>query len=253
MLDLFSLLLGGLPRREDDHIHINKRDVKEKKERKENKERKEKKERKENKERNEKKEMNEKKKERNEKNKERNEKKEMNEKKKERNEKKEYEHVTDYYTDSDSDCECVVKYEHKHHKHKHCESPVTHLDNSHNKNKIIDKLSDVIQQVNNNIAYDSLRTNIDDYFIRDPSSGILNPKFIQMNVNDTIINVPTYTLINHTNINVKEFKCKFKTNAYNLGVQCNKNFDVDTDITFTRDNVNDGYVRINELLVKDNF
>jgi len=126
-------------------------------------------------------------------------------------------------------------------------------DNSHKKNKVIEKLYDVIQQVDNRITCNTVQTNMEDYFICDPCTGILTPKFIQMNVNDTIINVPTYTLVNHTNMNVKDFKCKFKTDAYNLGLHSRKNFDIETEVTFTRDNVNDGYIRINEILLKDNF
>jgi hypothetical protein len=126
-------------------------------------------------------------------------------------------------------------------------------DNSHKKNKVIEKLYDVIQQVDNKITCKTIQTNMEDYFICDPCTGILTPKFIQMNVNDTIINVPAYTLVNHTNMNVKDFKCKFKTDAYNLGLHSRKNFDIETEVTFTRDNVNDGYIRINELLIKDNF
>jgi hypothetical protein len=126
-------------------------------------------------------------------------------------------------------------------------------DNSHNKNKIVEKLYDVIQKVDNKITCNTLQSNMRDYFIKDPCTGVLTPKFIQMNVNDTIINVPTYTLVEHTNMNIKDFRCKFKTDAYNLGVHSAKNFDIETELTFTRDNVNDGYVRINEILLKDNF
>lgn len=126
-------------------------------------------------------------------------------------------------------------------------------DNSHKKNKVIEKLYDVIQQLDNKITCNTVQSNMEDYFICDPCTGILTPKFIQMNVNDTIINVPTYTLVNHTNMNVKDFKCKFKTDAYNLGLHSRKNFDIETEVTFTRDNVNDGYIRINEILLKDNF
>ncbi len=156
-------------------------------------------------------------------------------------------HNNEKYCDSSSDeDECLDKYV----QHSKClHTP----DNSHNKNKIVEKLYDVIQQVDNKITCNTLQSNMEDYFNRDPSSGLLTPKFVQMNVNNTIINVPTYTLVNHTNMNVKDFKCKFKTDAYNLGVHCHKNFDIETEVTFTRDNVNDGYIRINEILLKDNF
>jgi hypothetical protein len=145
---------------------------------------------------------------------------------------------------SDDSSSCSDKSS-SHNNHKH--------DNSHNRNKIIKKLSDVIQQVDGKIVSETLQSNLDDYFTKDCSNGVITPKFIQMNVNDTIINVPIYTLVNHTNINIKEFKCKFKTDAYNLGVNCNKNFDIETELTFTRDGDIDGYARINEILLKENF
>jgi hypothetical protein len=145
---------------------------------------------------------------------------------------------------SDDSSSCSDKCS-SHNNHKH--------DNSHNRNKIIRKLSDVIQQVDTKIISETLQSNLDDYFTKDCSSGVITPKFIQMNVNDTIINVPIYTLVNHTNINIKEFKCKFKTDAYNLGVQCNKNFDIETELSFTRDADIDGHTRINEILLKENF
>ena len=163
-----------------------------------------------------------------------------------------YEHDNDSHChDNDSHCHNEHIHIDAHHRHHNCD--IVKHDNSHNRNKIIQKLSDVIQHVDGKITSKTLQSNIDDYFIRDCSNGILTPKFIQMNVNDTIINVPIYTLVNHTNINIKEFKCKFKTDAYNLGVNCNKNFDIETELTFTRDGDIDGYARINEILLKENF
>lgn len=150
---------------------------------------------------------------------------------------------------SEEEDECLDKHHHIKCLEHHHNAP----DNSHKKNKVIEKLYDVIQKVDNKITCNTIQTNMEDYFICDPCTGILTPKFIQMNVNDTIINVPTYTLVNHTNMNVKDFKCKFKTDAYNLGLHNRKNFDIETEVTFTRDNVNDGYIRINEILLKDNF
>ena len=156
--------------------------------------------------------------------------------------------ICDSDSSSSDEDECLDKHHHiKCLEHHHAP------DNSHKKNKVIEKLYDVIQQVDNKITCNTVQSNMEDYFICDPCTGILTPKFIQMNVNDTIINVPTYTLVNHTNMNVKDFKCKFKTDAYNLGLHSRKNFDIETEVTFTRDNVNDGYVRINEILLKDNF
>ena len=146
-------------------------------------------------------------------------------------------------SDKSSSDHCCINDSSSHNKH----------DNSHNRNKIIRKLSDVIQQVDSKIISETLQSNLNDYFTKDCSNGVITPKFIQMNVNDTIINVPIYTLVNHTNINIKEFKCKFKTDAYNLGVQCNKNFDIETELSFTRDGDIDGYTRINEILLKENF
>jgi hypothetical protein len=154
-------------------------------------------------------------------------------------------HCDSSSSSDEEDDECLDK-------HRTCLYP-RRVDNSHNKNKIVEKLYDVIQDVDNKITCNTLQSNMSDYFIKDQCTGILTPKFIQMNVNDTIINVPTYTLVNHTNMNVKDFKCKFKTDAYNLGVHSNKNFDIETEVTFTRDSVSDGYVRINEILLKDNF
>jgi len=159
-------------------------------------------------------------------------------------------HYKEKYCDSSSsdEDECLDKYEHI-----KCVDHHNGPDNSHKKNKVIEKLYDVIQQVDNKITCNTLESNMEDYFIKDTCSGVLTPKFIRMNVNNTIINVPTYTLVNHTNMNVKDFKCKFKTDAYNLGLHCHKNFDIETEVTFTRDNANDGYIRINEILLKDNF
>jgi flagellin-specific chaperone FliS len=118
------------------------------------------------------------------------------------------------------------------------------------KDQIIQKLHDVIQQLNSKILFET-RHNIDDYFTN--INGILTPKMVKMNLNGVIINIPEMTLVNHSNVNLKEIKCKFKTDAYNLGVKCNQNFDIETEIVFGRDATNDGYSKINELLIKEHF
>jgi len=118
------------------------------------------------------------------------------------------------------------------------------------RDQIIQKLHDVIKQLNMKILLES-RNNMDSYFTN--IGGILTPKMIKMNVNGVIINIPEMTLVNHSDLNLKEIKCKFKTDAYNLGVQCNRNFDIETEIVFGRDAKNEGYSKINELLIKEFF
>jgi hypothetical protein len=89
-----------------------------------------------------------------------------------------------------------------------------------------------------------------DYFTED-ECGHLVPIMVRIKTGEQIIQIPKYTLVNHSNIDLKEMKCRFRTNAHNLGIDCPDNFGIETEVVFERNGSVDGYNRISELLIRE--
>ena len=117
------------------------------------------------------------------------------------------------------------------------------------RDRIVNKLHDVAQNLQSKIAADTTHR-LEDYFTQS-ADGELIPKMFRIRNGEHIVNVPKFTLVNHSNIDLKEIKCKFRTDAFNLGIDCEDNFAVDTEVVFERNGNIDGYTRINELLIRE--
>jgi len=118
------------------------------------------------------------------------------------------------------------------------------------------KLHEVTRQIQHKISSD-IQNNLEDYFILTGPSGtteaFLTPKLIQIKLDDTgrFIEVPKFTLVNHSNVDLKQLNCVFKTDAKSLGITCKENFDIETNAIFEQNATSDGYNKLNELLISE--
>jgi hypothetical protein len=154
----------------------------------------------------------------------------------------------------------------KHKKHRHhkehtedtCDDePIVCEITSNRQNKdIMKKLHEVTRQIQHKISSD-IQNNLEDYFILTGPSGtteaFLTPKLIQIKLDDTgrFIEVPKFTLVNHSNVDLKQLNCVFKTDAKSLGITCKENFDIETNAVFEQNATSDGYNKLNELLISE--
>jgi hypothetical protein len=155
-------------------------------------------------------------------------------------------HVRSHHDSCDGEPKYVrAKHNHSHHEWCDGERVVVH----HARDRIVNKLHDVAQNLQSKIATDT-NHRLEDYFTQ-TTDGELVPKMFRIRNGEHVINVPKFTLVNHSNIDMKEIKCKFRTDAFNLGIDCENNFAVDTEVVFERNGNIDGYTRINELLIRE--
>lgn len=136
----------------------------------------------------------------------------------------------------------------------HCHvEPVHHVEHrricNSKKDQIVEKIQMVAQQLQTNIA-ENTRCKMSDYFTED-ASGRLVPIQVRIKSGEQTIQIPKFTLVNHSNVDLKEMKCKFRTDAYNLGIDCDTNFEVETEVIFEQNGPVDGYNRISELLIRE--
>ena len=133
--------------------------------------------------------------------------------------------------------------EHHHYDH-HCET----IEPCHRAH-IIEKIQTVASHLQTKIA-ENTTNKMSDYFTED-ACGHLVPIMVRIKTGEQIIQIPKYTLVNHSNIDLKEMKCRFRTNAHNLGIDCPDNFGIETEVVFERNGSVDGYNRISELLIRE--
>ena len=135
-------------------------------------------------------------------------------------------------------------YHHTNHNYDHFET----IEPCH-RDHIIEKIQTVASHLQTKIAENTIKK-MGDYFTED-ECGHLVPIMVRIKTGEQIIQIPKYTLVNHSNIDLKEMKCRFRTNAHNLGIDCPDNFGIDTEVVFERNGSVDGYNRISELLIRE--
>ena len=133
---------------------------------------------------------------------------------------------------------------HIHHNYDQCET----IEPCH-RDHIVEKIQTVASHLQTKIAENTIRK-MSDYFTED-ACGHLVPIMVRIKTGEQIIQIPKYTLVNHSNIDLKEMKCRFRTNAHNLGIDCPDNFGIETEVIFERNGSVDGYNRISELLIRE--
>ena len=170
-------------------------------------------------------------------------------------------HHRDHHTDHHTDHGNHHKYHGNHHKyhedrHKYHEDHHTNHNYDHcettepcNRDHIVEKIQTVASHLQTKIAENTIRK-MSDYFTED-ACGHLVPIMVRIKTGEQIIQIPKYTLVNHSNIDLKEMKCRFRTNAHNLGIDCPDNFGIETEVVFERNGSVDGYNRISELLIRE--
>jgi hypothetical protein len=151
---------------------------------------------------------------------------------------REHHHSLDHHSDHRSEHR-----EHHHYDH-HCET----IEPCH-RDHIIEKIQTVASHLQTKIA-ENTANKMSDYFTED-ACGHLVPIMVRIKTGEQIIQIPKYTLVNHSNIDLKEMKCRFRTNAHNLGIDCPDNFGIETEVVFERNGSVDGYNRISELLIRE--
>jgi hypothetical protein len=133
---------------------------------------------------------------------------------------------------------------HIHHNYDQCET----IEPCH-RDHIVEKIQTVASHLQTKIAENTI-SKMSDYFTED-TCGHLVPIMVRIKTGEQIIQIPKYTLVNHSNIDLKEMKCRFRTNAHNLGIDCPDNFGIETEVVFERNGSVDGYNRISELLIRE--
>jgi hypothetical protein len=153
----------------------------------------------------------------------------------------------DRHIDHHSDHEDSHKY-HINHRFGHHKDQCETIESCH-RDHIIEKIQTVASHLQTKIAENTI-TKMSDYFTED-ACGHLVPIMVRIKTGEQIIQIPKYTLVNHSNIDLKEMKCRFRTNAHNLGIDCPDNFGIETEVIFERNGSVDGYNRISELLIRE--
>lgn len=151
---------------------------------------------------------------------------------------------------------------HSDHEYRHRDHEDRHIDHHANHNydqcetiepchrdHIVEKIQTVASHLQTKIAENTI-SKMSDYFTED-ACGHLVPIMVRIKTGEQIIQIPKYTLVNHSNIDLKEMKCRFRTNAHNLGIDCPDNFGIETEVIFERNGSVDGYNRISELLIRE--
>ena len=166
---------------------------------------------------------------------------------------REHHHSLDHHSDHHSDHREHPLYRYNHREHPrsdhhsldhHCET----IEPCH-RDHIVEKIQTVASHLQTKIA-ENTANKMSDYFTED-ACGHLVPIMVRIKTGEQIIQIPKYTLVNHSNIDLKEMKCRFRTNAHNLGIDCPDNFGIETEVVFERNGSVDGYNRISELLIRE--
>ena len=143
---------------------------------------------------------------------------------------------------------------HNHHNH-HQSPPVCEIVSKRQNKQIMKKLHEVTRQIQHKVSTD-VQVNLEDYFIHTPKVGdsdeFFTPKMIQIKLDDTrYIEVPKFTLVNHSNVDLKQLNCVFRTDAKSLGISCKENFDIETNAVFEQNSTADGFSKLNEMLISE--
>lgn len=146
------------------------------------------------------------------------------------------------------------KRHHNHHNH-HQSPPVCEIVSKRQNKQIMKKLHEVTRQIQHKVSTD-VQVNLEDYFIHTPKVGdsdeYFTPKMIQIKLDDTrYIEVPKFTLVNHSNVDLKQLNCVFRTDAKSLGISCKENFDIETNAVFEQNSATDGFSKLNEMLISE--
>lgn len=133
--------------------------------------------------------------------------------------------------------------------------PVCEIVSKRQNKEIMKKLHEVTRQIQHKVSTD-VQVNLEDYFVRTPPDGIegeyFTPKMIQIKLDDTrYIDVPKFSLVNHSNVDLKQLNCVFRTDAKSLGISCKENFDIETNAVFEQNMTTDGFTKLNEMLISE--
>ena len=115
-----------------------------------------------------------------------------------------------------------------------------------NKQIILQKIQDVIQnsiQLQNN---QKIKTNLNEYF--DEVNGVLVPKNMQFCIHGETVDIPKFIMVSHSNIELKELRFKFETNAMEMGISDTDTTPFQTEVVFdTFPNPISGYSKLTEM------
>ena len=149
-----------------------------------------------------------------------------------------------------------IKRKKRHKKHKkHKEPPVCEIVSKRQNKHLMKKLHEVTRQIQHKISTD-VQVNLEDYFSFTPAAGTepeyFTPKMIQIKLDqDRYIEVPKFSLVNHSNVDLKQLNCVFRTDAKSLGISCKENFDIETNAVFEQNMTTDGFTKLNEMLISE--
>jgi hypothetical protein len=112
--------------------------------------------------------------------------------------------------------------------------------------QILQKINDAIQKSIQTQNSQNIQANIDEYF--ENVNGVLIPKTIQFYINGQTVDIPKFTMVGHSNIELKKLRFKFKTNAVEMGFSDTDTTPFQTEIVFdTCPNPPSGYLKLTEL------
>lgn len=154
-----------------------------------------------------------------------------------------------------------IKRKKRHKKHKRDRErrekspPVCEIVSKRQNKQIMKKLHEVTRQIQHKVSTD-VQVNLEDYFVHTPKVGdsdeYFTPKMIQIKLDETrYIEVPKFTLVNHSNVDLKQLNCVFRTDAKSLGISCKENFDIETNAVFEQNSTTDGFSKLNEMLISE--
>lgn len=143
----------------------------------------------------------------------------------------------------------------KHHHHNQPPPPVCEIVSKRQNKQIMKKLHEVTRQIQHKVSSD-VQVNLEDYFVHTPKTEeqeeYFTPKMIQIKLDDQrYIEVPKFTLVNHSNVDLKQLNCVFRTDAKSLGISCKENFDIETNAVFEQNGSTDGFSKLNEMLISE--
>ena len=162
-----------------------------------------------------------------------------------------------FILDSDQSKSCDnLEHKRRHkHKKKKCKSSNEEETKRHGRH-IVKKLHEVTREIQQKVAIDVQR-NLEDYFVviepsSNPVTHYMKPKLITFQLDaGRYVQVPKFTLVNHTNVDLKQLNCVFRTDAKSLGIECNENFDIETKAVFEQNGALDGFTKLNDLFIAD--
>jgi hypothetical protein len=115
-----------------------------------------------------------------------------------------------------------------------------------NKQIILQKIQEVIQNSIQLQNSEKIKTNLNEYF--DEVNGVLVPKNMQFCINGQTIDIPKFIMVNHSNIELKELRFKFETNAMEMGISDTDTTPFQTEVVFdTFPNPISGYSKLTEI------